>query len=41
MKSESPVITDSETAILNRFRNEIITECMDCEFCGGPIMEEC
>ena len=32
---------DSETAVINRFRDEIITECIDCEFCGSPIMEDC
>ena len=41
MKSKLPVVTDVETAILNRFRDEIIMECVGCEFCGGPIMDDC
>ena len=35
-KSIPPI--DSETAVINRFRDEIITECIDCEFCGSSIM---
>ena len=28
------LVVDPETAIINRFRDGIITECVDCEFCG-------
>ena len=40
-RREDPVIIDMETAILNRLRDEIITECAGCEYCGGSIMEAC
>ena len=35
------LLVGSETAIISHFRGEIITECVDCEFCGSSIMEDC
>ena len=41
LNPKSILAVDSETAIINRFRDEIITECVDCAFCGSSIMEDC
>ena len=40
-QSEPPLVIDLETTILDRFRDEISTECVDCEFCGYAIMDDC
>ena len=38
---KDPGTTDPDALLLRRFQHQIITECADCEFCGGSITGKC